>query len=345
MKIKAGIIGVTGYAGVELLRLLLLHPEVAIAAVSSRSFEGKAVADIYPNLQSLCALTCENPEGVLAASDVIFAALPHGLSEPLAAQCRAQDKILIDLGADFRLEQEKDYRDWYANGFEDPALHAQAVYGLPELFREQIRGRKLIANPGCYPTSAALALAPALRKGFISTRGIIIDAKSGVTGAGREPSDTTHFPACNEAFSAYKIASHRHTPEIEQTLAHMAGVPVKVTFTPHLLPLNRGILATIYAPLAGAYSLNALHAAYCEAYAGEPFVRVLPLGSSANLRHVQYSNYCDLSLHLDARTETLIVVSVIDNMVKGAAGQAIQNMNLLYDLPETTGLTMIPPAF
>lgn len=344
MSVKAGIVGATGYAGLELVRILSTHPQVQIAALSSVSFEGKPLSEVYPSLRGRCDMECQSQDDVVERSDVVFACMPHGLSQGLGAECAAKGKILIDLGADFRLESEEEYHAWYGGQYDDKALHEQAVYGLPELFREEIRGKKIIGNPGCYPTSIALGLFPALQAGMVQEP-IIIDSKSGVTGAGRGLSQTTHFPDCNEAFSPYKVASHRHTPEIEQTLSKAAGHRVNVTFVPHLLPVNRGIESTIYAKLTPGVSEECVRARYAEFYQNEPFVRLMPQGEVANIKTVKYSNYCDISLHLDQRTSTLIVVSCIDNMVKGAAGQAVQNMNLLLGLDETTGLTMIPPAF
>ena len=271
--------------------------------------------------------------------------MPHGLSQETAAQCAAQGKKFIDLGADFRLDDPEVYEKWYGCEAVHPELHQRAVYGLPELFREAIRGTDIVGNPGCYPTSVALGLAPALRAGAVETEGLVADAKSGTTGAGRGLAQNTHFPDCNEAFSAYKVAAHRHTPEIEQTLTRVAGKRATVTFVPHLLPVNRGILSTIYARLKPGFSLETVRGLYEDAYRGEPFVRVLPAGAAVNIRDVRCSNYCDIQLYEDPHTGLLIVTAVIDNMVKGAAGQAIQNMNLLFGLPETTGLDMIPPAF
>ena len=343
--IQAGIIGATGYAGIELVRLLLQHPQATVAAVSSVSFEGQALADIYPNLNGITSLTCTNAEDVISQSDVVFAALPHGLSQDTAAACVQQGKKFIDLGADFRLDDPAEYTQWYQCEFKHPELHRQAVYGLCELFREDIRKAFVIGNPGCYPTSVALGLAPALQKGLVSPSGIVVDSKSGTTGAGRKPTQTTHFPDCNEAFSAYKVASHRHTPEIEQTLSKLAGQAATVTFVPHLLPVNRGILSTIYARLSKGVTPDQVRQAYEQAYAYEPFVRVLAPGKEVNIRNVRCSNYCDIQVYTDVHTGLLVVTSVIDNMVKGAAGQAIQNMNLLFGLEETAGLTMIPPAF
>ena len=338
--IQAGIIGATGYAGVELVRLLLRHPQVELAAVSSVSFEGQPLAEVYPNLNEITPLVCEAADEVIRKSDVVFAALPHGLSQDTAAACAAQGKKFIDLGADFRLDDPQAYTTWYGCEAKYPELHEQAVDGLCELFRDDIRKTSIIGNPGCYPTSVALGLAPALRQGLVSPTGIVVDSKSGTTGAGRKPTQTTHFPDCNEAFSAYKVAAHRHTPEIEQTLSKLAGQDATITFVPHLLPVNRGILSTIY-----GVTEQQLRDAYEQAYQNEHFVRVMAPGQAVNINHVRCSNYCDIQLYVDEHTRLLIVTSVIDNMVKGAAGQAIQNMNLLFGLDETAGIDMIPPAF
>lgn len=342
MKIRVGIVGATGYAGAELVRLILTHPVAELAAISSVSFEGKKISEVYPNLAKVCEMSLTDAAKMAETCDVVFAALPHGLSEPLAAECAKTGAILIDLGADFRLESEEDYQKWYQKSYTCPELHADAVYCIPELHRSQVKEQKIIANPGCYPTSIALGLAPALTKGLVETIGIVIDSKSGVTGAGRGLTQGTHYPDTNEAFAAYKAGVHRHTPEIEQTLSHLAGKAMQITFVPHLLPINRGIESSIYCKMKT--DLAAIHAAYCDFYKDEPFVRVLPLGSYANVKNVRMSNYCDISLHADERTGTLIVSSVIDNMFKGAAGQAIQNMNLRMGLAETMGIDMIPPA-
>ena len=345
MNIKAGVVGATGYAGAELVRLLTGHPQAELAAISSVSFTGQALSDIYPAYYHICDLVCGTQEEVVEKSDVVFAALPHGLSQELAKTCYDAGKVFIDLGADFRLENEDDYKEWYGGTYLYKELHEQAVYALPELFREQIRGKKIIANPGCYTTAVPLALAPALRKGYIAAEGIIADCKSGVTGAGRKLTQNTHYPELNEGFSAYKVAAHRHTPEMEQSLSHVAGgAPVKL-FVPHLLPVNRGILATCYAKLQKEASLQEIRQAYEEQYGDETFIRLLPEGRVADIKNVRYSNYCDISLHMDPRTNTFIAISAIDNMVKGAAGQAIQNMNLAFGLDETCGLMLTPPAF
>ncbi len=345
MKIKAGIVGATGYAGAELVRLLSSHPEAEISAVSSVSFEGQKLSDVYPSYKFLNDMVCENQDAVVEKSDVIFAALPHGLSQELAEQCIGSGKKFIDLGADFRLESEDEYTEWYGGTFLDKELHKQAAYGLPELFRDNIKGKSLIANPGCYTTCSPLAIAPAVKNGLVETKGIICDCKSGVTGAGRKPSQGNHYPELNEGFHAYKVASHRHTPEIEQTLSKLSGSKVTVTFVPHLLPVNRGILATVYADIKDGVSFEEIRKAYEEFYKDEYFVRLLPDGMNADIHNIKYSNFCDISLHCDKRANKLVACSAIDNMVKGAAGQAIQNMNIIFGLDEKTGLEIVPPAF
>lgn len=345
MPIKVGIIGATGYAGAELVRILLSHPSAELAALGSKSFEGKKLSEVYPSYRGLCDIECADNNEVIEKSDVVFAALPHGLSQDFAKECSNKNKVFIDIGADFRLEKEEDYKEWYGLEYRYPELHSRAVYGLPELFRENIKTSRIIANPGCYPTSIGLGLYPALKNGLVSADGIIIDSKSGTTGAGRGLAQNTHFPDCNEGFAPYKIASHRHTPEIEQTLSRAAGKPVRITFVPHLLPINRGIVSTMYLKVADGVSFESIRRAYEEFYKNEEFVRLLPDGGIAGLKYVKETNLCDISLHPDRRTNTLIIVSAIDNMVKGAAGQAIQNMNIIFGLAESTGLKLIPPAF
>lgn len=343
--IKAGIIGATGYAGAELVRILSGHPECEIAAISSVSFEGKAISEVYPAYYGLNDMVCEDADSVVEKSDVVFAALPHGLSQELAQRCFDLGKIFIDLGADFRLENEDDYKQWYGGSYMNKELHQNSVYALPELFRKNIAGKKTIANPGCYTTGVPLALAPAIAGGFVELEGIIADCKSGVTGSGRGLTQGTHYPDLNEGFHAYKVAAHRHTPEIEQTLSHLAGQKVKITFVPHLLPINRGILSTCYARLKPGVTKEQLRKAYEEFYKDEYFVRLLPEGMTADIHNIKYSNFCDVSIYTDERTSTFIAISAIDNMVKGAAGQAVQNMNIVFGLDEKCGLEFIPPAF
>lgn len=344
-KINVGIIGATGYAGAELVKLLLNHPGVSLTALSSVSYEGKKLYEVYPNFKKLVDITLESADDVIEKCDVIFASLPHGLSEPLAEQCVAKNKLLIDLGADFRMYDEDAYASWYKRQYSHPELHKYATYCLPELYRQNVKGVKIIGNPGCYPTSIALACAPALKNGLVETSGIIIDSKSGVTGAGRGLTQGTHYPDTNEAFSAYKVGEHRHTPEIEQTLSDVAGKPLTVTFVPHLLPVNRGIESTVYLTVKEGVTKEEIIKCYENAYENEYFVRLEPLGSCANIKNVRCSNFCDISLHFDERNSKLIVCSVIDNMVKGAAGQAIQNMNIWLGLPEQMGIDMAPQQF
>lgn len=343
--IKVGVIGATGYAGLEIVRLLLSHPGVELAAVSSVSFEGQAISEIYPQLSGIFEQKLTDDQTVAETCSVVFGSMPAGLSEPIARRCFDAGKLYIDMGADFRLADESGYKEWYGKDYADKELHSHAVYCIPELHRELARGAKLIANPGCYPTSISIGLAPAVKANLIDLDTLVIDSKSGATGAGRGLALNTHYTECNEAFAPYKVASHRHTPEIEQVLGGLAGKQVRVTFVPHLLAVNRGIVSTMYAKLNAGCSYADARAAYEKFCAGEPFVKLLPEGAVANLKNVKYSNYCHISLHEDARTGRLIVVSTIDNMVKGAAGQAIQNMNIAMGLPEDAGLAIVPPAF
>nr|WP_245331600.1 N-acetyl-gamma-glutamyl-phosphate reductase [Clostridium algifaecis] len=343
--LKVGIIGGTGYVGAELIRLLSCHKKIEISAISSVSFSGKKLSDIYQNFYNLNNLVCENEEDVLEKSDIIFLALPNGLSEELAEKILKRNKICIDMGADFRFKNGLTYKKWYGKDFSLPELHEKSVYGLPELNREKIKGAKIIGNPGCYATSIELALLPLISKNLIEETGIISDSKSGVTGSGKSLSESSHFTNCNESLSAYKIANHRHTPEIEETLGSISSKDVKLTFVPHLLPINRGILSTIYTTPKEKINLTELHKEYSNFYKNEPFVNVLPLGGTAKINNVRLSNYCQISLHYDAENNKLILVSCIDNMIKGSAGQGIQNMNLALGFNEKEGLDFIPPAF
>ena len=350
--INIGILGASGYAGLELVRILLSHPEAMSLRLSSISFEGKNLDSVYPALTGIAKrknspeLKLENAATVLAASDVVFSCLPHGHAELAAEGVLAKGGLFIDISADFRFgSDEETFKTWYGKSFEFPELHATAVYGLPELNREKIRTARLIGNPGCYPTSAELGLYPAFLAKLADPDSIIIDSASGVTGAGREPSQTTHYPECTSSISPYKVGAHRHQPEIDRYLSLMAGVPVSSVFTPHLAPMNRGIVSTMYFRLNRAASLGDLWKLYADFYSKEPFVRVLDLGQTASNRSVVYSNFCDISVHLSSNGRTGIIVSAIDNMVKGAAGQAVQNMNIALGFPETEGIDMIPPAF
>lgn len=344
-RIKVGVIGATGYAGLEIVRLLLSHPNVEIAQISSVSYEGKKLSEIYPQLTGIYEKVLTNDAVVVEESQVVFACLPHGHAEPIAKKCFDQGKLFIDMGADFRLSKEEDYKQWYGGQYEEKGLHKAAVYCIPELHRDRLKDAKIIANPGCYPTSISLGLAPVLKSGIADVSTIVIDSKSGATGAGRGLALNTHYTECNEGFSPYKVASHRHTPEIEEVLSGIANQEVTVTFVPHLLAVNRGIVSTMYVNVPPDATEETIRGLYEEFYKNERFVKLLPAGAAANLKNVKYSNYCHISLHLDSRTHRLIVVCTIDNMVKGAAGQAIQNMNIALGLEEAAGLTMVPPAF
>lgn len=343
--IKAGIIGASGYAGCEVLRLLLMHPAVEVTGVGARSFLGKKVSDLYPSFYNVTDLTYTTDEEVIAGADVVFAGLPAGISEKYAKACVESGKKFIDLGADFRLEKEEDYIKWYGKAYEDKSLHEKQVYGLPEVHREEIKKASIIGNPGCYPTTVNLGLYPLLKHHLNAGTKVIIDSASGTTGAGKKLTEDTHFTKTNESYHPYKAGNHRHTPEMEQELSYMADEKIQVTFVPHLLPVNRGIVSTIYIPVKENLTLEEIHHIYTDTYKDEQFVRVLPLGMNADLKFVTYTNYCNISLHMDARDHTLIIASTIDNMVKGTAGQAIQNMNLMFGLKENTGLNFVGPSF
>ncbi len=342
---KVGIIGATGYVGVELLRLLLNHDKITVTAISSSTFKDEEISSVYKSFFNKTTLVCKDKSYVIDKCDVIFTALPHGLSEEIAAEAISKNKKVIDLGADFRLECEDSYEEWYGKKFTCKDIHKNSIYGLPEFNGSKVKEFNIVANPGCYPTSISLGIMPLLKNNLINTRNIICDSKSGITGAGRGLSLKTHFAEANENFAAYGIGSHRHTPEIEQTLSYMANENVEVTFTPHLLPVNRGILSTIYCQPKDKLTLEEIHEIYKKQYENEEFVHVLPLGQTAEIKHVKYTNNCHISIHQNYRKNKIIIVSVIDNMVKGAAGQAIQNMNLLLDLPQNTGLKLIAPSF
>jgi N-acetyl-gamma-glutamyl-phosphate reductase len=349
---KIGILGASGYAGAELTRLTIVHPATESLFLSSVSFEGKTLDEVYPSLINIPRggkpLVLESADAVIEGSDIVFSCLPHGHAESVARKCADTGRIFIDISADFRFGADiATFEKWYGKSVTQPDLYATAIYGLPELDRERICTARLIANPGCYPTSAELGLFPALKAGIADTSFLVIDSVSGVTGAGREPSPTTHYSEAADAFSPYKIGSHRHQPEIDTILSRMAGKEIRSVFTPHLAPMGRGIVSTIHFRFANgkALSVEDLYALYSNFYADEPFVRVLPLGKTASSRFVRFSNYCDISVHLSTDGESAIVISTIDNMVKGAAGQAVQNMNIVLGLDETTGLQMIPPAF
>ncbi|OPL16563.1 MAG: N-acetyl-gamma-glutamyl-phosphate reductase [delta proteobacterium MLS_D] len=341
--IRTGIYGASGYTGQELLRLLLRHPDCEVTALTSRQYNGKPVADIYPHFRKMTDLTFmdASPDAVASLCDVVFLAVPHGEAMDAASRFVEAGKRVIDLSADFRLHDPEIYEAWYVR-HRVPELLPEAVYGLPELYRERISEARLVANPGCYPTGVILGLAPLLRGGFIDPGSIIIDAKSGTSGAGREVNVASLFCEVNEGFKAYKVGTHRHTPEMEQELSLLAGSDITVLFTPHLVPANRGILSTMYGTPGREADSDLLLETYREFYKGEPFVRICEKGVFPNISAVKGSNFCDIGVTVDERTGRVLVVAAIDNLVKGAAGQAIQNMNLMMKLPEDAGLNLVP---
>lgn len=347
--IKVAIAGSTGYIGVELLRILHNHPSVSVVYVGTESYVDQSFASVYPHLQQLVHMKGNSHDALQMAglADVVFTAMPHGVAMEMAPTILKAGKRLIDLGADFRLKNPDIYQRWYQHVPAAQDLLDAAVYGLPEVGgRTKVPNAQLIANPGCYPTSCALAAMPAIKAGIIDLENIIFDSKSGTSGAGRGLSLGAHVSEVTENFKAYNIAgAHRHTPEIEQTLTELSHVPIQVQFTPHLVPMVRGILTTAYFRLTQSLTAQQVWEIYHAAYDNEPFVRLRPLGHLPETKHVKGANFCDIGLQVDPRTGRLIVISVIDNLVKGAAGQAIQNMNLMFGLPETLGLTQLVPLY
>lgn len=339
MTVKAGIIGVTGYTGGELIRLLLGHPQAEIVAAASRSNVGQQVSVVHQHLLELIDLVeCDAEAKNFAQCDVVFLAVPHGTSSLIAKELVGMGVKVIDLGADMRLRDIEVYKKWYGMGHSWPEILPETVYGLPEIYRERIKGSDLVANPGCYPTSVILGLAPLLKKGWVKLDSIVIDSKSGITGSGKGLSQQSHFPDMNDNLAAYKLGEHRHTPEIEQELSALAGEQLLVSFNPHLIPMNRGILSTITMQAKTDLTQELLDECYREFYREEHFVRVRNKQQLPQTKWVQGSNYCDVAPVWDERTKRIIVVSVIDNLVKGASGQAVQNMNLMMGLEETMGL-------
>jgi N-acetyl-gamma-glutamyl-phosphate reductase len=376
---NAGIIGATGYAGAEIARLLAMHPEIERLRLSSTSFEGEAIAGVYPNFLGRLDAKLEKTEDIIHHVDVVFGALPNGLAENYAGRCIQRGIPFIDMSADFRFDDDEEtYTAWYGQPYKNRELHKSSIYGLCELNRAAIEERAakdkalVIGNPGCYPTCASLAVWPALAKGIAGSGTIIIDAASGITGGGREPQRSFHFPECNDTMTPYKVGAHRHTPEIARNFNMMESRtknhPVsedwrQIIFTPHLAPMNRGILATLYIPLSERYrargsqkdvrppskeieeTSDSIRDLYREFYRDEQFVRVLPKGLYAATSRVKLSNYCDIAVNTDQAGTTLVVSAAIDNMVKGAAGQAVQNMNIIFGFAENTGLGFLPALF
>lgn len=338
--IKVGIAGASGYTGLELIRLLSGHPKVELKILTSKTFQGRDISEVFPSLNGLVNLKLQPLDDNIAKyCDVLFLALPHITAMDKLPRFLQSNCKVIDLSADYRLKDPEAYSDWYSVTHTHPEFLEQAVYGLPELRREAIKTAGFIANPGCYPTSVILALAPLLKTGWVDLGSIISDSKSGVSGAGRKPSLTTHYTEVNEGVSPYGLADHRHTPEMEQELSALAGKPVRITFSPHLIPMTRGMLSTVYIKLQKSITDEKLVEHFRNFYKGEYFIRVLNPGKFASSHHVLSSNFCDIGLKVDSRNQLLIITSALDNLIKGASGQAVQNMNVMLGLDEKAGLT------
>ncbi len=338
--IKAAVLGATGYAGEELVRLLTNHSETSIELLVSRSFTGKKISEVYPSLSRVLDKECEELDIDKAAKcDVAFTALPHGASKTVIPSLIEKGLKVIDLSGDYRYDDVETYEEWYGEKHSSPELLKESVYGLPELHREKIKNARLIGNPGCYTTCSILGAAPLLACGIAETKNIIVDAKSGVTGAGRGLALQTSFCECTETAKAYKVTNHRHTSEIEQELSNIAGEKIMISFTPHLIPQKRGILSTIYINLKRESDASELTHIYRDFYKDEYFVRVKDTDSLPETKHVAGSNFVDIGVCYDKRLQRAVVVSALDNIVKGAAGQAVQNMNIMFGLDEKTALS------
>ncbi len=339
-KVKVAVIGATGYTGEELVRILASHPGVDIVYASGKEDRSVKLQDIFPYLKNRIDLECKtfSAEEAISRCDLAFLSLPHTVSMQVATFFLKAGKKVVDMSADYRLKDTAVYEKFYKTPHQDPENLAKAVYGLPEIHRDKIRSAQLVANPGCYPTGAVLGLWPGAKAGFFDLDSIQIDAKSGVTGAGRKADKSLNFSEVNESFKAYKLFEHQHVPEIDQELSSATGKPVKVIFVPHLLPINRGILSTIYVKLKKAANTETLLECYRARYAGEPFVKIYAGGALPELKHVIHTNFCDIGLRVHEEKKLAVIVTAIDNLDKGAASQAVQNMNLMYGFSETEGL-------
>ncbi|TGA97823.1 N-acetyl-gamma-glutamyl-phosphate reductase [Sporolactobacillus shoreae] len=341
---KAGIVGANGYSGIELIRLLMNHPSIELEMLVSHSTKGASISDVYPHLSGLLDKPLEDFDADKLAErvDVVFFATPAGISKDLLPECLKRGLTCIDLSGDFRLKDPEAYETWYHHAPADASLLNDAVYGLSEVNRRQIEGASFIANPGCYPTATLLGLAPALKDGAIDPGSIIIDGKSGVSGSGKQMVLGNLYCEVNESVKAYKLGTHKHLPEIEQEIAALSGETHPVTFTTHLIPMTRGLMTTIYATMEKGYSTREFLQLYERYYEKSPFVRIRPIGTWPATKEVVGSNFCDIGLNVDGRSRRLTIVSVIDNVVKGAAGQAIQNLNIIKGWDEQTGLKLTP---
>ncbi len=340
---RIGVIGATGYAGAELVRILSGHPGVRLSVLSSRQYAGVPFSRVYPSLTGVVDMELETPEpgNVSGEMDVAFLALPHKLAMDYAPGLLAKDIRIVDLSADFRFKDISLYEKTY-QPHSSPGLLESAVYGLPEVFSDEIRDARLVGNPGCYPTSALLPLIPLFANDLIEEKGVHVDSKSGVSGAGRSPSLTTHFCEVAESFKAYKVASHRHSPEMEEVILRSAGKKINLTFVPHLVPMSRGMLTTIYAAVKTGVTADTIRDCLTGFYENQPFVRIRDEDTFPDTRHVRGTNYCDIGFKLDERNGCVILLSAIDNLVKGASGQAVQNMNIMLGLDPATGLLTVP---
>jgi N-acetyl-gamma-glutamyl-phosphate reductase len=343
-EMKAAIIGGTGYGAIELIRLITKHPILELGSIVSNSQAGNSFSESYPHLTNIInqPLDTFNADSLCENNDIVFFATPSGVSSNLVPQLVDKGIKCIDLSGDFRLRSQSDYETWYKHSAPEQKYINQAVYGLSEIYPEKIKSSTLIANPGCYPTATTLGLLPVLKAGLADEKSIIVDAKSGVSGAGRGLSLTSHYAEINENLKAYKLGAHQHIPEIEQVLQDESGRPITITFTTHLVPMTRGIMCTTYVNLTENRCTSEVNELYNKFYEGHPFVRVRPEGIYPSTKEVSGSNYCDIGLHVDPRTNRLTIISVIDNLVKGAAGQAIQNANLMNGWDVRTGLEDIP---
>jgi len=344
-QVRVAIVGSTGYGGVELIRLLEAHPRATVTSVISSSAAGTLFSEGFPHLTEIVTHTLDavDPELIRDKADVVFLATPHGVSAKLAPQFLDAGLKVIDLSGDFRLKQPETYKEWYKKDAPEQAYLDRAVFGMSELFADEVADADFVSNPGCFPTATTLGLYPAVEAGWIDPDTIIIDSKTGVSGAGRGLALSSHFSEVNENFKAYKVGQHQHTPEIEMILSRAAGRPVTTTFTTHLVPMTRGIMSTMYATLTDKSRTSAdFNELYRQFYEGRRFIRVRPVGTYPATKEVYGSNYCDIGMNVDARTGRITIISVIDNLVKGAAGQAIQNLNLMMGWDETAGLTFAP---
>lgn len=344
--IRAGLIGITGYTGMELARLLVGHPSMRLVLASSRAEAGKRLGTIYNFMEGLSGadviLTPPNAAEAAQQCDVVFLAVPHGTAMEFAAELHTHGVRVVDLSADFRLRNANTYEDWYKTPHTQKALLPQAVYGLPEIYAPEIARAALVANPGCYPSASILGLYAALKHKFIETSHIVIDAKSGTTGAGRKATVGSLFCEVSDTFKAYNLGKHRHTPEIEQEVSCIAGTSITLSFNTHLLPINRGILTTIYTQLRKHTTLDAIHEIFTHTWQESPWIRILPQGVLPETRNVRGTMFCDIGLVVDPRTQRLIIVTAIDNLCRGASGQALANANIMFGLPTTTGLLVAP---